>query len=119
MNYLCGMITIQEILEADTYNVAFRYLKAKRYTRLGRWTETFGARLLACKTQRERNLLESNATDDDRECALPTNLTIQDFRTSNDYEIYLLVKQYYLGIEAKKDLYNKLIYMGLLVVSES
>ena len=108
------MITLNQIIEADTYNVAFRYLKAERYTRLGSWTKTFRDRLLVCKTQNERNLLESNATDDDRECTLQLNLTIQDFRTSNDYEIYLLVKQYNLGVESKKDLYHKLISMSLL-----
>lgn len=108
------MITLDEVKKVDTYNVAFRYLKAQRYTQMGGWTPTFRKRILACKTQKERNLLENSATDDDRECYLPQTLTIQDFRTSNDYEIYLFIQQYYLGMDAKIDLYHKLISMGLL-----
>jgi hypothetical protein len=37
----------------------------------------------------------------------------------DDNEIKLLLKQYYLGIEPKKELYFKLVYMGIMEDKEN
>lgn len=108
------MITYDTILNANTYNVAFSYLKNQGYTTTSGYTYSFREQLRKCKTKKEYFELEKTATDNCREIVLKPNLTETDFKTINDYEIYLLVKQYSLGIGAKKDLYDKLISIGLL-----
>ena len=108
------MITLDQINAADTYNVGLKYLGTLGKLHQQGFTPTFRTRLALTKNNKEYNALIDTATDKDRILALDPNLTIHDFKTSNDYEVYLLVKQYHYGIEAQKDLYNKLIYLGVL-----
>lgn len=50
-----------------------------------------------------------------------TATTFKNVENDNhdDNEIKLLLKQYYLGIEPKKELYFKLVYMGIIEDKEN
>ena len=108
------MISLEQVNNADTYNVGLRYLGTLGKLNDSGFTSNFQSRLSRCGNKTEYNELLATATDRDKILSLQPNLTIHDFKTSNDYEVYLLVKQYHLGIKPKKDLYNKLIYLGVL-----
>ena len=110
------MITLEMVYNANTYNVAFNYLKAHGYTITLGYNGRFRKLLSKTTKMKEYKELQAKATDSDKEIGLKLGLLEKDFKTSDDYEIYLLVNQYKLGIEPKKDLYNKLISIGLLSI---
>lgn len=109
-----NVVTLDMVIAADTYNEGVRYLGREYGYRDMGYTCSFQRKLGSAKNLKERRAIEASATEGDRVLSLQPNQTIHDFRNSNDYEVYLLLNQYQYGIEAKKDLYNKLIYLGVL-----
>jgi len=92
----------------NCYNEAYAYLKAKYgVTRLG-LTCSAMQRLTRARNAKERKEIESSFTDNDYQLRL-NNITGLD-----DIQIEILMKQYYYGIAAKKDLYNTLIDRGII-----
>jgi len=92
----------------ECYNEAYAYLKAKYgYTRL-RLSCSAEHRLKAARNIKERKEIESSFTDNDYQ------LRLNDITGLDDIQIEILMKQYYYGIAAKKDLYNTLLSRGII-----
>lgn len=92
------------------YNEAIKYL-IKKYPKNThtRWSELF-TKNWRNRTKKEQNELEANMTDRDTITSISSN----DGFTHDDNHIYLLLGQYYYGIEPKKELANLLITLGVV-----
>ena len=89
-------------------NIAFDYLKDKYgYTRRG-YTSSFSNKLIKARNKKEREEIENNSTDKDY------FLKINPITDEKDEVIQLLISQYYYGIQAKKELYYKLMEFGII-----
>ena len=83
----------------DAYNIAVKYLQSKYGKVLG-YTSSFSDRLRKARNQKEYKEITNTATDRDREIVIIEN-AIKD---KDDKYLFILTKQYYLGIAPKKEL---------------
>lgn len=91
-------------------NEAFEYLKIKYgYKRLNP-TGKASNRLAKARNKKEREEVRNSLTDGDY------NLRLNPITEEKDKVIELLIGQYYYGMEAKKELYYKLVEYGVLNV---
>lgn len=104
------MITYEQIQQADPYNTAYFYLVKKYGVTHRGFTWGFSEKLRKCATLKKRNEMELAATDNEK------NFVLNPVTDDNDKMILLLMHQFNLGIQAKKDLYNVLISENILVV---
>ena len=89
-------------------NEAFEYLKNKYgYIRLHPTSE-HANRLAKARNKKEREEIRNSFTDKEY------NLKLNPITEEKDKVIELLMNQYYYGMEAKKELYYKLIEYGVL-----
>lgn len=91
----------------DAYNTAIKYLRDKYGYRRGLLTESSQKRLNN-KNKKEREDIEKSFSDQNYYPIL-NQVTCPD-----DKVIEVLIGQYYLGIQAKKELYNILLLRGII-----
>jgi len=108
----CYATLILKILDMyNCINEAFEYLKNKYgYIRL-RPTIKHANRLAKARNKKEREEIRNSFTDKEY------NLKLNPITEEKDKVIELLMNQYYYGMEAKKELYYKLIEYGVLNVA--
>lgn len=96
------------------YNTAVRYLQKKYPPHYQRYTSSFQEKLSRAGSMRKRKEIEATATENDI-IQFTVDLTKIEGVDHDDLEIYLLLGQYYYGIEPKRELEAKLIQMNLVV----
>ena len=96
---------------SDSYNIAYNYLKSKYGYRVLGYTNIFSSRLHKASRKKDRDLLESNATEKDY------NIKLNDVDPNNwdDKCIELYLGQYYYGYTVRYELYEKLCNMKIII----
>lgn len=94
----------------DNYNIAFSYLGNKYgLVRIG-YSSYYYKKIKQAKTKKEYSFINNNLTDLDFVLTINKDKDME----SDDKLIYLLLNQYYYGMEAKKELFNILTNLRLL-----
>lgn len=94
----------------DVYNTAIKHLQVK-YGKQSGLTAAFSNELRKLNTNKQRREREKNKTDKDYETVIVPDLID---KTSNDWNIWLLINQYHYGIRVKQELEDNLRLNGLL-----
>jgi hypothetical protein len=94
----------------ECYNIAIKYLKDTYGYKCSYYTSSFSEKLRRARNRKEQKALIAAATDSDYMQVI--NPIPADDHNGN--EIMLLVGQYYYGISVKKELYYKLLHMGVI-----
>lgn len=96
-----------ETINNNCYNVGIKYLKDTYGYRKVYHTDKFRKSLQHAKNAKERKAIEAAETDDDW-------VIIHNSPTDHDgYEVELLLQQYPYGYSVRKELYRKLISLGV------
>jgi len=92
----------------NCYNEAINYLKNKYGFKRTGLTSKAQEKLSKARNKKERKEIEDSFTERDYQ------IKINSITEKDDEFIMLLIQQYYYGNAPKKELYNKLIQMGII-----
>lgn len=96
-------------MDYNCYNEGVKYLKQKFGFRNVHFTEGFAKKLRRARNKKEHKEILATATNDDY-IQIINSIPDDDH---NSQEVLLLLGQYYYGVSVKKELYNKLISLGV------